>query len=166
MKRLKKVSAIGGTFILKLHWDDGGGQTADLSGLVLLSRHFKAFADEPKNFAKVKVINWGHGVEWENGLDYSTENLGRIADEQSIVDKNKLLREFQLKFSLTNEQLGRALGYKVSQVKNFKAGAKIPAAVALATRTMTDNPTLLYARMQGPPAKKIKPRRTAGKDAA
>lgn len=148
MKRLAAVRTTDRPFTLLLQWDDGFEQQADLSGLIALSRHFAVFADDPDAFAKVRVINWGHGVAWENGLDYSAENLERIADEQADEDGRALIEDFQKRFKLTNEQVGRALGYKLSQVKNFKAGhTPVSPAVRIAIHTMKQEPTVLYARM-------------------
>ncbi len=86
MKRLAGINATSKPFTLSLLWDSGFEQQVDLSGLIALSRHFAVFADDPDAFAKVGVINWGHGIAWENGLDYSVENLALIADEQADVD--------------------------------------------------------------------------------
>ncbi|MDP2698653.1 DUF2442 domain-containing protein [Thalassospira sp.] len=149
MKRLARVSTSDKPFTLILKWEDGAEQVADLSGLISLSRHFAVFADDPDAFARVRVINWGHGLEWENGLDYSTENLSRIADEQAEEDGRALIEDFQNCFKLTNEQVGLALGYKVSQIKNFKAGVSpVNPAVRIAIHTMKQEPTVLYARMR------------------
>lgn len=86
MKRLVGINATSKPFTLSLLWDGGGEQETDLSGLISLSPHFAVFANDPEAFAKVRVINWGHGIAWENGLDYSVENLAGIADEQADVD--------------------------------------------------------------------------------
>ncbi|WP_167710584.1 DUF2442 domain-containing protein [Thalassospira xiamenensis] len=152
MKRLAAVKTTDRPFTLLLQWDGGFEQQADLSGLVTLSRHFAVFADDPDAFAKVGVINWGHGVAWENGLDYSAENLARIADEQAEEDGRALIEDFQKRFKLTNEQVGQALGYKLSQVKNFKSGhTPVSPAVRIAIHTMKQEPTVLYARMRRDP---------------
>jgi len=158
MTRLNKVSPLSKTdapFGLSLTWADGRAQTVDLSGLITFSRHFKVFAKSPDAFTKVSVINWGHGIEWENGLDYSAENLARIADEQPEETGPKLIATFKKRFDLTNEQVGRALGYKKSQIKNFRSGVtRVNPAVRVAIRTMLNDPTVLYARMGATDRKK------------
>ena len=148
MQRLKDVFETDKPFTLRLVWDDGFEQLADLSGLVALSRHFCVFADDAESFGRVTVINWGHGIAWENGLDYSAENLARIADEQAEEDGQALINDFQTRFKLTNAQVGRALGYKLSQIKNFKSGhTPVSPAVRIAIHTMKQEPTVLYARL-------------------
>lgn len=148
MKRLSKITPSDEPFVLTLIWEDGSQQTANLSGLVNFSRHFIAFSGDPASFNKVSIINWGHGIEWENGLDYSAENLARIANEQLDEDDQILIKEFQSQFKLTNEQTGQALGYKKSQIKNFKAGTtSLKPSTRIAIHTMIDNPTVLHAIM-------------------
>tara|TARA_R110000751_G_scaffold45831_1_gene103658 strand:+ start:429 stop:929 length:501 start_codon:yes stop_codon:yes gene_type:complete len=148
MKRLESITVSELPFTLLLQWQTGTRQNADLSGLIALSRHFSIFADDPDAFAKVRIINWGHGIAWENGLDFSAENLARIADEQTDEDGRVLIEDFQKRFKLTNEQVGQALGYRVSQIKNFKSGHTVVSpAVRIALHTMKHDPTVLYARM-------------------
>tara|TARA_R110000868_G_scaffold162903_3_gene394641 strand:- start:107635 stop:108165 length:531 start_codon:yes stop_codon:yes gene_type:complete len=148
MKRLVDVGATDTPFTLQLRWDDGVEQRADLSGVIALSRHFAVFSDDPDAFSKVRIINWGHGIAWENGLDYSAENLARIADEQAEEDGRALIEDFQKRFKLTNAQVGQALGYKLSQIKNFKSGhTAVSPAVRIAIHAMKQEPTVLYARM-------------------
>ena len=140
MKRLVDVGATDTPFTLQLRWDDGVEQRADLSGVIALSRHFAVFSDDPDAFSKVRIINWGHGI--------SAENLARIADEQAEEDGRALIEDFQKRFKLTNAQVGQALGYKLSQIKNFKSGhTAVSPAVRIAIHAMKQEPTVLYARM-------------------
>jgi hypothetical protein len=85
-KRLEDAKPGDGRFTLALRWRDGTAQTVDLSGLVARSRHFRRFLDEPGTFRDARVINCGHGIAWQNGLDYAAGNLARIADEQEERD--------------------------------------------------------------------------------
>jgi len=152
--RLADVKALDG-FVLELEWTDGHKNRADLSGLVMASKHFRTFADTPGDFKAVEVINWGDGIAWENGLDYSAENLLRIATMQAQHDDRTEIRDFQARFNLTNDQAGKALGYKVSQIKNFRSGHNpLPTSVRVAIRTMEEDPTILYAALASDTSKK------------
>lgn len=145
-KRLDDVTPGDGRFTLVLKWRDGTTQTVDLSGLVAGSRHFRRFVDEPGTFRDARVINWGHGIEWPNGLDYSAENLARIADEQEDRDDHEAFVEWQTARGLTNEEAGAILGYKKSQIKNFRSGeATIPVSVKIAMRAFDADPTMFFA---------------------
>lgn len=147
MNRLSDVEVTKRPFSLRLRWQDGRVETADLSGLIAASRHFRRFLDDPKVFQTVKVVNWGHGVAWENGLDYSAENLKRLVEEETDDEGADDLRAFKERFNLTNEQVGAVLGYGKSQIKNFKSGYQIPDAARIAIRAMVNDPVVLYARM-------------------
>ncbi|MEQ9491814.1 MAG: DUF2442 domain-containing protein [Alphaproteobacteria bacterium] len=149
MRRLKDIAVCSDNpFALSLEWDDGHIERADLSGLVAANRHFRRFENNPEDFSKVRVINWGHGVEWQNGLDYSAENLARIASEQQTHDGRKVLSDFMSTFHLTAEGVARALGYSTSQIKNFKSRtSSLPSSARLAIQAMQENPTILYSRL-------------------
>ena len=151
--RLKQVEA-GDNFTLTLTWEDGTIQTADLSGLVRASRHFRIFAKEPYAFKFVTPINWGHGVGWDNGLDYSAENLALIAAEQTDSSGRGLLNAFKEKYNLTNDQLAQALGYSRTQIKNFRSGTSpVTYPVRRAISDMMERSALLYARLADNPTK-------------
>lgn len=145
-KRLEDVKPGDGPFTLALRWQDGTTQTVDLSGLVAGSRHFRRFVDEPGTFRDARVINWGHGISWPNGLDYAAENLARIADEQEDRDDREEFVTWQTAHGLTNEEAGSVLGYKKSQIKNFRSGdSKIPVSVKIAMRAFDADPTMFFA---------------------
>jgi len=145
--RLAKATAKNG-FILELEWTNGRKSRVNLSGLIMASKHFRVFANDQEAFKAIEIVNWGDGIAWENGLDYSAENLMRIATMQADQDDRLEIRDFQARFNLTNDQAGHALGYKVSQIKNFRAGHNpLPTSVKVAIRTMEDDPTILYAAL-------------------
>lgn len=146
IKRLKQVMPGEADFTLVLIWKDETQQVVDLSGLVAASPHFRRFLKEKNTFRDVSIINWGHGIAWPNGLDYSADNLARIADEQQERDDREAFLAWQQAHSLTNEEAGSILGYKKSQIKNFRSGdAKIPASVRIAMRAFDSDPTMFFA---------------------
>jgi hypothetical protein len=72
------------------HWADGTKERVDLTGLIYRSRHFRRFLDHPTAFRKVRVADFGGGIEWENGLDYGADTLKTMADEQRPVSGSDL----------------------------------------------------------------------------
>lgn len=145
-KRLADVRPGQGPFTLALTWQDGSRQTVDLSGLVARSRHFRRFSDEPGTFRDARVVNWGHGIAWPNGLDYAAGNLARIADEQEERDDREEFVAWQRAHGLTNEEAGAVLGYKKSQIKNFRSGeSRVPISVKIAMRAFDVDPTMFFA---------------------
>jgi hypothetical protein len=82
LSTLKAVTPGNKPLTLHLVWVDGGCDTVDLTGLIHRSHHFAGFAKDHDAFRNVSVTEFGGGVEWTNGLDYSATNLKLLADEQ------------------------------------------------------------------------------------
>jgi hypothetical protein len=49
---------------------------------------------------------------------------------------------------LSNSEAGDVLGVSLATVKNYRSGASIPAAVAIACRAMRSDPAVLAAHFQ------------------
>lgn len=160
--RLVSVETTTGKFVLKLKWSNGHAQTANLTGLISRSKHFQVFMEDPDAFDRVSVINWGHGVEWENGLDYAAENLAMIASEQEPWTAKKFVF-WQKNLNLSNTEAADALGYKLAQIKNFRSGkAHIPVTVSTTCRTLARDKTRFFAHFQpSKPAGRPKRKATA-----
>ncbi len=81
MLRITEVMALR-TGLLRVTWDDGVTRDVDvtdlLSGHVLLD-----MLNIPEVFADVSVVEWGGGVEWRNGADFSAQTLRMHSDEQT-----------------------------------------------------------------------------------
>ena len=146
MERLKAVAPVGTNYVLRLVWEDGTEQEADLSGLVHSSRHFHVFKEDIDAFRTVKTTNWGHGVAWDNGLDYSAENLRQLTDQQAVAEIT--LVEFAKKYALKTEEAGAVLGYRRSQAfKLAQPGNTLPYCAQFTAREMMRHPVKLYARL-------------------
>jgi len=92
MERLPTLkSAITGekSLTLNLVWANGAQDTVDLTGLIRRSQHFKVFAENPETFCDMSVTEFGGGVEWKNGLDYSAVSLKLLADKQRLTSGTK-----------------------------------------------------------------------------
>jgi len=81
LPRIKSVRPGKAPWTLDVVWKDGSRGRVDLTGLVHRSRHFREFLEEPLAFRKVKVVDWGAGIGWENGLNYSADTLKSIPAE-------------------------------------------------------------------------------------
>ena len=153
LARLKTVKALAAGR-LKLSWRDGGTAVCDLTGLIARSRALAAL-NEATVFAKAKVIDWGAGVGWPNGLDLSVQTLQRIAAEQTAFDAQSF-RTWQAEVGLSNQETADALGLTLGTIKNYRKGHAIPPAIAVACRAMLNDPHVLAAhyrpRKPGRPA--------------
>lgn len=154
--RLKSVKALGASR-LKLAWRGGGSAVCDLAGLIARARGLAPLADSAV-FAKAKVIDWGAGVGWPNGLDLSAQTLGRIAAEQAVFDASSF-RAWQATLGLSNQEAADALGMTLGTIKNYRNGHAIPPAVAVACRAMMNDPHVIAAHYR--PRKPGRPRAVA-----
>jgi len=142
LPRLKSVKALPGRK-LKLVWHDGGARLCDLTGLIARSKAM-APLDDATVFAKAKMIDWGAGVGWPNGIDLSAQTLRCISGEQLKFDA-KSFRAWQVSLGLSNQEAADALGLTVGTIKNYRKGYAIPPAVAVACRAMMNDPHVIAA---------------------
>lgn len=156
LPRLKGVKALPSAR-LKIAWRKGGSTVCDLTGLIARS-HVLAPLKDAANFAKAKVIDWGAGVGWPNGLDLSAQTLQRIAAEQAAFDAASF-RAWQVALGLSNQEAADALGLTLGTIKNYRGGHAIPPAVAVACRAMLNDPHIIAAHYR--PRKPGRPRAAA-----
>ena len=145
LPRLKSVKAMSG-FKLKLVWRDGEARVCDLTGLIARSKALAPLTDAAI-FGKVKIIDWGAGAGWPNGLDLSAQTLRRISDEQESFDATSF-RAWQISLELSNQEAADALGLTLGTIKNYRKGQAIPPAVAVACRAMMSDPHIMAAHFR------------------
>lgn len=145
LARLKSIKVLRASR-LKLAWRDGGTAVCDLTGLIARSHGLAPLKDESV-FAKAKLIDWGAGVGWPNGLDLSAQTLQRIAAEQAAFDAASF-REWQAALHLSNQEAADALGLTLGTIKNYRNGHTIPPAVAVACRAMMNDPHVIAAHFR------------------
>ena len=74
LHRIRRVRGGKGPTTLVIDWDDDTRTPVDLAGVIARIEAFAPLAD-PKLFRKVRVVDWGDGIEWPGGLDYSADSL-------------------------------------------------------------------------------------------
>jgi hypothetical protein len=144
LPRVRSVSAAKASWTLDVVWADGGKSRVDLTGLIHRSRHFRVFLDDPAGFRKVSVTEWGSGVEWENGLDYSADTLKMIADEQRPVTGSDL-KAFETEHHLSTAETANLLGLAERTIRSYRVAARLPQSVAIAIRALEASNTMLAA---------------------
>ena len=78
--RVVRVDLVA-TPVLRVLFDDGVERLADFSALVATSRWFRMLS-VPTTFETVEVINNGRALQWITGVDFCTDALRIMADEQ------------------------------------------------------------------------------------
>ena len=130
MRTIEAVTPLG-EFRLRLLWSDGTAAEIDFA---------RAFASKgiaalngPGVFAAVKIGDWGHSLEWPNGIDMSAnrfwlETLAVLGRE----DERRFL-EWRHRNGLSLSKAAEALGLSRRTIAYYSNGErKIPKAILLA----------------------------------
>jgi hypothetical protein len=76
--------------VLKMVWTDGYEGVVDLRPTIPRGRIF-SYLQEPKNFQKLRVSEYGHSIEWtnENGeeIDFGADTLRLKAENQARLNE-------------------------------------------------------------------------------
>lgn len=145
LPRLKSVKAAKAQpFVLNTTWDDGTKATIDLTGLVHSFKPFQVFIDDPKSFATVQMVDWGSGIEWSNGLDYSAHSLRLIADEQRAMT-GKEFEAIWKTLGVNAEELALILGVSTRTVRDARQSTILPPTWGAMMRRCATDPTFFAA---------------------
>lgn len=166
MDRLPKVMSVAARegWVLDVIWGDSRKSRIDLTGLIHRSRHFGIFAHDPEAFRKVAPVNFGSGIGWDNGLDYSASTLRTLADEQRPM-KGRDLAAFEAKHNLNGAETAALLEIAERTVRAYRASDVLPATIAMCLRSLDADPARFAAhfkpvarRSRGRPRKSTRPR--------
>jgi hypothetical protein len=76
--------------VLKIVWTDGYEGVVDLRPTIARGRIF-AYLQNPKNFATVRVSEYGHSIEWINDkgeeIDFGADTLRAKAENQARLNE-------------------------------------------------------------------------------
>lgn len=147
LPRVKSVTASKRGWILDVVWFDNRKTRVDLTGLVHRSKHFHIFVDDPKAFQSVAPVNFGSGIGWENGLDYSASTLQTLAEEQRPM-KGKDLTAFEQKHNLNTAEIAALLEIAERTVRAYKAANVLPTTIAMSLRSLDADPARFAAHFR------------------
>src|SRR6202521_188878 len=119
LPRIESVGAARAPWTLHVMWADRTKDRINLTGLVHRSRHFRVFLDQPAAFRKVRVADFGGGIEWENGLDYGADTLKLMADEQRPVSGADLAA-FESELDLSTAETAALLGLAERTIRAYR----------------------------------------------
>jgi len=76
--------------VLKIVWTDGYEGVVDLRPTIARGKIF-TYLQKPKNFAKVRVSEYGHSIEWINDkreeIDFGSDALRAKAENQARLNE-------------------------------------------------------------------------------
>jgi len=156
-RRIAAIEAQPG-YRLKVTWQDGGEAVVDMTGVVHRQAYFAPLKDETA-FHQVAVIDYGTGIEWANGIDYSADSIEVMSDEQATMTADAF-RAWKREMELSVNEMADIFGFSASTVKAYLAGERpVPVAVQIACKAMQGDRSILYARFRprlaGRPRKKV-----------
>jgi hypothetical protein len=147
LPRVKSVRAGRKGWVLDVVWSDNRKTRIDLTGLIHRSKHFRVFVENPKAFQSVAPANFGSGIGWENGLDYSAATLRTLAEEQQPM-KGRDLAAFELKHDLNTAEMAALLEIAERTVRAYKAAAVLPTTIAMCLRSLDADPARFAAHFR------------------
>lgn len=160
LHRIRRVSPGKEPTTLVIDWDDDTRTTVDLAGVIARIKAFAPLTD-PKLFREARVVDWGDGIAWPNGLDYSADSLRLIGEEQRAMT-NAEFRSWQGSLELNVPEAAALLGFSPRTIKSYRADGAIPKAVSAFCRFTLRDPTVFRAhyRPVGKP-RRGRPRKSA-----
>lgn len=129
LRTIKAVRPVSGT-VLRIRWSVGGFVDLDLQD-VLKKPAFKALRDG--NFRKVQVGEWGHSIEWANGVQLGADELWRRTLKAAGRDDALEFLDWRMRHGLSLAKTAEALGLSRRMVAYYSSGSKpVPRTVLLA----------------------------------
>jgi len=118
---------------LTVQWSDGTRAKIDL-GEILRRRTFRSLRDE-NEFARVRIGEWGHSIEWPSGPELSAETVWlETLSATGHADTREFL-EWRLRHGLSLNETAKALGVSRRMVAYYSNGEKtVPRAILLACK--------------------------------
>jgi type IV secretory pathway TrbD component len=158
MPRISTVGAIG-TGVIKVKWKDRTSDRVDLSGWIATGGDVLAPLRNGEIFGSPRVSEYGASIAWgkDDDLRIDAVHLEQIAAEQRPFGARGAAA-WQKVMALSNNEVADLLGISVSTWNAYKAGATIPAAVAMLCRAAQRDPILMQAHYR--PRRAGRPRKS------
>ena len=119
------------TIVLK--WSDGTSAAIDLEA-VTRTKGFRALRD-PEAFARVRVGEWGHSIEWQDGAELGAEKLWLETLSATGHADARTFLEWRLRHGLSLSGTAEALGLSRRMVAYYSNGERpIPKPILLACK--------------------------------
>jgi hypothetical protein len=131
--RIVAVRAGEQPLTLVVTWADGKTASVDLSGVIARHRALAPLED-PEQFGRVRVSEWGWGVEWDDALDFGADQLRRWAGEQAgEIMPAAAFRAWRQRNGLSLAAAAEALGLSRRMIAYYDNGTwPVPKTVMLA----------------------------------
>jgi len=158
MPRIATVDTIGAG-VIKVKWKDRTSDRIDLSGWIATGGGVLSPLRDHKLFNSPRVSEYGASIAWGNDDDLRIDavHLEQIAAEQRPFGA-RAAAAWQKAMALSNNEAADLLGISASTWNAYKAGAPVPAAVAMLCRAAQRDPLLMQAHYR--PRRAGRPRKS------
>jgi len=159
---MPRISAVGAVSdrIIKVKWKDRSSDRIDLSGWIATGGDVLVPLRDSNIFKNPRVAEYGSSVAWgeDDDLRIDAVHLEQIAAEQRPFGAREATA-WQKVMALSNSEAADLLGISVSTWNAYKAGASVPAAIAMLCRAARRDPILMQAHYR--PRRAGRPRKSA-----
>ena len=122
------------TLIAEIDWSTGETLRIDLSGCT--APPFDILA-EPDFFAQMTRDDWGHGLDWPNGLSLGADRIYELCREQAVLPTASEFDRWMQRNRLTLSSAADTLGMTRRMIAHYRTGSRpIPKVVGLACRAI------------------------------
>jgi hypothetical protein len=123
---------VSGARMLTLTWSTGETLECDLAEIIRSHTAFAPLADSAV-FSQVAIEEWGHGLDWPEGLDMGADRLYHLCREQAGLLAPAAFDGWIKNNSLSLSTAAEALGMTRRMIAHYRSGTRpIPKTVQLA----------------------------------
>lgn len=123
---------VTGPLQLTVSWKSGEVLACDLTATVARHAALSVLADDDV-FSQVAVEEWGHGLDWPDGLDLGADRLYQLCREQAGLLSPAGFDDWMKKNNLSLTTAAEALGMTRRMIAHYRSGTRpIPKTVQLA----------------------------------
>lgn len=127
-----KDARIVGPLTVEIDWSTGETLRVDLSDLA--NPPFDALRND-EFFAKMQRDDWGHGLDWPDGLDMGADRLYELGREQAGLPTASEFNAWMQRNDLSLSGAAETLGMTRRMIAHYRTGSKpIPKVVGLACK--------------------------------
>lgn len=122
------------TLIADIDWSTGETLRIDLSGCT--NPPFDVLCN-PEFFLQMTRDDWGHGLDWPNGLSLGADRIYELCREQAGLPTASEFDRWMQRNSLTLSSAADTLGMTRRMIAHYRTGSRpIPKVVGLACRAI------------------------------
>ncbi|MDD4929919.1 MAG: DUF2442 domain-containing protein [Gallionella sp.] len=122
------------TLIADIDWSTGETLRIDLSGCT--NPPFDVLCN-PEFFSQMTRDDWGHGLDWPNGLSLGADRIYELCREQAGLPTASEFDRWMQRNSLTLSSAADTLGMTRRMIAHYRTGSRpIPKVVGLACRAI------------------------------